>query len=73
MKRVTVYFDENLHKALRIKALHADTNISGLVNDAVRQSLAEDREDLEDVANRVNEPTVSYQTFLADLTSRGQI
>jgi predicted HicB family RNase H-like nuclease len=45
-KRATVYFDANLHRALRLKAAETDTSISELVNTAVRKTLAEDAEDL---------------------------
>ena len=73
MKRATVYFDEDIHKALRIKALEAEQSISCLVNEAVRTSLDEDLEDLTDIELRKREKTVSYETFLKELKSRGQI
>jgi hypothetical protein len=38
-KRSTIYFDADLHKALRIKSAETARPISELVNDAVRQSL----------------------------------
>ncbi|MDB4308283.1 CopG family transcriptional regulator, partial [Gammaproteobacteria bacterium] len=41
-KRATVYFDSHLHRALRLKAAETDTSISELVNDAVKEALAED-------------------------------
>jgi predicted HicB family RNase H-like nuclease len=44
-KRATVYFDPQLHRALRIKAAETEHSISDLVNKAIRQSLAEDMED----------------------------
>ena len=42
MKRATVYFEEDLHKALKIKAAEASSSVSDLVNQAIRDSLAED-------------------------------
>ena len=45
-KRVTVYVDPDLHKALRLKAAETERPYSALVNEALRQSLAEDGEDL---------------------------
>ena len=45
-KRATVYFDESLHKALRLKSAETDQSISDLVNTAVRHALLEDAEDL---------------------------
>jgi len=42
VKRATIYLDEELHKALRMKTAVTSKTISELVNDAVRYSLAED-------------------------------
>jgi hypothetical protein len=44
-----------------------------LVNDAIRTTLAEDLEDLSDVEERQREKTLSYEDFLKELKSRGQI
>ena len=38
-KRSTVYFEPKVYRALKIKAAVTDESISGLVNDAVRESL----------------------------------
>jgi hypothetical protein len=45
-KRATVYFDPDLHRALRLKAAETERSLSDLVNEAVKLSLAEDAEDL---------------------------
>ncbi len=45
-KRATIYFDPDLHRALRLKAAETDQSVSDLVNRAVQLSLAEDVEDL---------------------------
>ena len=45
-KRATVYFEPEVHKALRLRAAANDRSISELVNEAVRVSLAEDAADL---------------------------
>lgn len=72
-KRSTVYFDENLHAALRLKAAHTHRSISDLVNDAVRAALAEDQEDLAAFQQRADEPTLSYEELLNDLKAHGQL
>lgn len=46
LKRATVYFDPDVHKALRLRAAANDQSISDMVNAAVRASLAEDAADL---------------------------
>ena len=73
MKRATVYFDEDLHKALLIRSLEADRSLSDIVNDAVRQALAQDHDDSAAIADRKSEKSLSYEAFLRALRSRGQI
>jgi hypothetical protein len=45
-KRATIYFDPILHKALRLKAVETSRSVSELVNEAVREALSDDAEDL---------------------------
>lgn len=73
LKRTTVYFDPLLHKALRLKSAETEQSVSELVNEAVRMLLAEDAEDLADLEGRVAEPTVSFESFVRDLTNRGKL
>ncbi len=72
-KRSTIYFDPELHKALRIKAANTERSISDLVNDAVRQALREDQEDLAAFEERAAEPTITYEALLEDLKVHGKI
>ncbi|MCK4598302.1 CopG family transcriptional regulator [Candidatus Bipolaricaulota bacterium] len=72
-KRSTIYFDPELHKALRIKAVQTERSISDLVNDAVRQALREDQEDLAAFEKRAAEPTITYEALLKSLKVHGKI
>ena len=72
-KRSTVYFDPDLHRALRIKAAHTHRILSDLVNEAVRMTLAEDQEDLAAFDERADERTISYEELLKDLKAHGKI
>ncbi|MCK4950875.1 MAG: CopG family transcriptional regulator [Gammaproteobacteria bacterium] len=72
-KRSTVYFDEEIHQALRIKAATTHQSVSEVVNEAVRVALREDQEDLNAFAQRVEEPTLSYEELLDDLKSHGKL
>jgi hypothetical protein len=72
-KRATVYFDESIHKALRLKAAETDQSVSDLVNTAVRNTLAEDAEDLAAFRARVREPTLAFEDFVRDLKRRGKL
>ena len=68
-----MYFDVQLHRALRLKAAETDRSVSELVNDAVRQSLAEDAEDLAAFEERAHEPALLFEDVLKDLKKRGRI
>jgi hypothetical protein len=72
-KRATIYFDSHVHRALRLKAAESDRTISELVNDAVRNSLAEDAEDLAAFEERAAEPLLKFEDFVKDLKRRGKI
>ena len=63
-KRATIYLDSALHKALRIKAAETSRSMSEIVNEAVKQALAEDAEDLAAFEARAGEPLVSFETML---------
>ena len=72
-KRATVYFDADLHKAMRVKSATTQRSISDLVNDAVRSALREDQEDLAAFEDRVAEPTITYEALLKDLKAHGKL
>ena len=72
-KRATVYFESHLHRALRLKAAETDTSISELVNDAVKEALAEDAEDLAAFEERAAEPNLKFEEVLKDLKKRGKL
>jgi len=72
-KRATVYFDPNLHKALRLKAAQTERSLSDLVNSAVRRSLAEDAEDLAAFDERSDEPSLDFEAVVKSLKRRGKL
>ena len=71
--RATVYLDPELHKALRLKAVETSQSLSKLVNDAIKESLAEDAEDIAAFEERVREPLISYETMIKRLKNDGKI
>ena len=73
VQRATIYFDADLHKALRLKAADTHRSISEIVNAAVRQAMREDQEDLAAVKDRIAEPTISYEALLEDLKAHGKL
>ena len=72
-KRATIYFDSQLHRALRLKAVETERSLSDLVNDAVRRTLAEDAEDLAAFEERAKEPGLAFEAVLKDLRKRGKL
>jgi hypothetical protein len=71
--RSTIYFEPELHRALRMKASHTRSSLSRLVNEAVRQALQEDQADLAAFDERVKEPLISYEELLKDLKRHRKI
>jgi len=72
-KRSTVYLDPELHKALKIQAAETSTNVSELINDAIRDALREDRDDLAAFEERASEPTISFEQMLKRLNLDGKV
>ena len=72
-KRATVYFEPDIHRALRLKAAASDDSMSDIVNRAVRLSLAEDVEDLETFQKRKREPNLDFEQFVKALKRRGKL
>lgn len=71
--RSTVYLSPDLHRALRLKAAQSRRSMSETVNEAVRQALREDQEDLAAVRSRAREKPLDYEAFLAKLKADGTL
>ena len=72
-KRATVYFEPEIHRALRLKAAATDRSISDMVNDAVKLALAEDADDLAAFEERAHEKSVDFETVVRSLRRRGKM
>ena len=72
-KRSTIYFEPEIHKALRLKSAVSEKSISEMVNDAVRISLAEDAEDLVAFDDRADEPTIDFEDFVKKMKRSGKL
>ena len=72
-KRTTVYFEPDIHKALRLKSAVSERSISEMVNDAVRTSLAEDADDLATFDDRAEEPTIDFEDFVKKMKRSGKL
>ena len=72
-KRATIYFDPDLHRAVRLKAVESQKSVSDLVNAALRESLAEDADDLAAFRARAREPNLDFDAVVKDLRRRGKL
>jgi len=72
-KKSTIYFNSEIHRALRLKAAESERSLSEIVNEAVRFALAEDADDLAAFEARKKEPNLLFEDVLKDLKKRGKI
>ena len=73
-RRATVYFQPEIHRALRLKAPAPAAPLTpDMVNDAVKLSLVEDAEDLEAFEKRRREPDLDFEQFVKALKRRGKL
>lgn len=72
-KRSTIYLDPTLHHALRLKALETSCSMSKIINEALREALAEDAIDLAVFDERSDESLISYEEMVKRLKQDGRI
>lgn len=71
--RSTVYLAPELHRALRLKSAQSQRSMSDIVNEALRQALREDEEDLAAAGSRAKERALTYEEFLSKLKADGTL
>lgn len=69
--RTTVYLDDKVYRALKIKSATTDRSLSELINNALLASFREDVMDLEAFRKRAKEPSRSFEEVLRDLKRDG--
>lgn len=73
IRRATIYFEPDLHRALKLKAAATDQSISEMVNHAVRLALAEDAEDLMALEERAADDELDFADFVKSLRRSGKL
>ncbi len=68
-KRTTIYLEPALHQALQVKSAATNRSISMLINEMVREYLAED---LCLMHERAGEPEISREELLTALQAHGE-
>ncbi len=71
--RSTVYIESDLHHALRLKSAQRTRSMADIVDEALRQALREDQEDLAAVRGRAKGRLLSCEDFLARLKADGTL
>jgi len=66
-KRVTVYFEPQIHGALRLQAAKSDCSVSESINEAIKQSLAEDTAHLAAFDERAREKNFRFEDVVRRL------
>ena len=72
-KRATVYFEADVHRALRLRAAANERSMSDMVNDAVKAALAEDAVDFEAFDERRKERSTPFESFVRSMKRRGRL
>jgi hypothetical protein len=71
--RATIYFSPDIFKALRMKAAATNRTLSGLVNQAVKDTLAADAVDFDAITLLRDEPVDTFAAFVCGLRRRGTL
>jgi Arc/MetJ family transcription regulator len=73
MTKSTLYLDDRVHQALRLKSVETKQSISEFVNDALKASLQEDLDDIKSWRERKDEESYGYEEFVELLKKDGVI
>ncbi len=72
-KRSTIYLDPTLHQALRLKSVETSRSMSEIINEALKEALAEDAEDIAVFDERADEPLITYEQMVRMLKKDDRI
>jgi hypothetical protein len=72
-KPTTVYLDQRIAQAVKIKAAITGETVSDMVNEALEAKLRRDEENLRIARERRNQPSRPYEEFLKELKRDGLI
>lgn len=70
-KPTTIYLEDRLARAVRLKAALDGKRMSAIVSEALSAYLAEDARDLQIIREREKEPARDYEDVLAEMKRDG--
>lgn len=65
--RTTIVINDKLYHLLKQRALDSGQSVSGYIEDAVKQQILEDFEDIEDAEKQRNETVYSFDNLVQTL------
>ncbi len=71
MMRTTITINDRIYKALRIRAAESSESVSALIEDAIKEQILEDLDDLQAVKERENESALDFKVFVKELKADG--
>ena len=69
--RTTITLNDKIYKAVKIRAAESGDTFSGIVEDAIKEQVLEDLDDLRTVKARENEPAIDFKSFVKELKADG--
>jgi predicted DNA-binding protein len=69
--RTTITLNDKIYKALKIRAAESGETVSTVVEDAIKEQILEDLDDLQTVKEREKEPAIDFKTFVNELKADG--
>lgn len=69
--RTTITLNDKIYKAIRIRAAESGESVSSVIEDAIKEQVLEDLDDLQAVKERGNESALDFRTFVKELKADG--
>lgn len=71
MMRTTITLNDKIYKAIRIRAAESGESVSSVIEDAIKEQVLEDLDDLQAVKERQNESALDFGVFVKELKADG--
>lgn len=69
--RTTITLNDKIYKAIRIRAAESGESVSSVIEDAIKEQVLEDLDDLQAVKERGNESALDFRVFVKELKADG--
>ena len=69
--RTTITLNDRIYKALKIRAVESGESLSAVIEDAIKEQILEDLDDLQSVRKRENESAIDFKIFVKELKADG--